>query len=286
MRVALLANPRSGGSTETAAIEGRLVAHGATVRALDDHDYDAGDADRIAVAGGDGSVGPAAQMAARARVALAVIPTGTANNFARAMEIPDGVDEACALAATGERLRPVELCRMDGRPFVNAASAGLAVAAARRAQPFKRALGPLSYALGAAAAGLREPSASCRVTCDGERLFEGRAWQVVVAGTGAFGPGSGVGPTDHRDGLFDVVVVEAGSRLALVRRAYGLQRGTITLQDGVRHRRAAQVEFEGPADFNVDGEIVSAGSSTSFAIERAAFSLVVPAADTPRPAGP
>ncbi len=267
-RITLLANPRSGGGTEAADLEARLAAHGG-------ERSEVSSAERIAVAGGDGSIGPAAELAGRSGLPLAVIPTGTANNFARAMGIPEDIDEACALAATGEQLRAVELCRMESRPFVNAASAGLAVAAARRAQPFKRRLGSLSYVVGAAMAGLRMPPTSCRVTCDGQLLFEGRAWQVVVAGTGAFGPGSGVGPTDHRDGLFDVVVVEAGSRAALARRAYGLQRGTITRQDGVRHRRAARVGFEGSADFNVDGEIVSTASSTSFTIERAAFSLVI-----------
>ena len=43
---------------------------------------------------------------------------------------------------------------MDGRPFVNAANAGLAVAAARSAAPLKKALGPLAYALGAVRAGV------------------------------------------------------------------------------------------------------------------------------------
>jgi len=278
VRIALLANPRSGGETQAAELERRLRAFGATVDIAGDPcdpEPDFGNADRVAVAGGDGSIGPAAAAASRAALPLAVIPSGTANNFARALEVPQELEEACRLAATGTSIRPVELCWLGERPFVNCASAGLAVAAARSAKRWKGILGPLAYAVGAAAAGLRTPALTCKVTTDGQHLFEGRAWQVVVAGTGAFGPSANVGPTDHTDGLLDVVVLQSGSRLALVRRAYGLQTGTIKAQDGVTHRRAARVQFEGRAHFNVDGEIVAPGDGASFGVEAGAVQLVV-----------
>ena len=55
----------------------------------------------------------------------------------------------------------MELGRLaDGRPFVNVASAGLASAAARRAQPFKSFLGPLAYPLGALQAAVTEHAAA------------------------------------------------------------------------------------------------------------------------------
>ena len=81
---------------------------------------------------------------------LAVLPTGTANDFARAYGLPGDPREAAELAADGERTRPLELGRLaDGRPFVNVASAGLASVAARNAQPLKPRLGPLAYGVGA-----------------------------------------------------------------------------------------------------------------------------------------
>src|SRR3954468_5990747 len=100
--------------------------------------------DRIAVAGGDGTIGDCAELAGRLGVPLAVIPLGTANDFARTADLPLEVEAACVLAVTGSALRPLELGRLaDGRPFVNVASAGLASAAARCGAPFKR-LGPLA----------------------------------------------------------------------------------------------------------------------------------------------
>src|SRR5919202_795026 len=135
------------------------------------------------------------------------------------------------VAVAGERMRALELGRLaDGRPFVNVASAGLASKAARHAHAFKRALGPLAYGVGALRAAATESPLHCSVRVDGEEAFEGGAWQVIVAATGAFGAGSDVGVADPLDGVLDVAILSAGSRLALARRAWGLRRGTIVSQ--------------------------------------------------------
>ena len=62
-------------------------------------------------------------------------PTGTANDFARALDLPLDVGRAPApsRADPGAAQRSLDLARAGGRPFVNAASAGLSVFAARRA---------------------------------------------------------------------------------------------------------------------------------------------------------
>ena len=129
------------------------------------------------------------------------------------------------------------------RPFVNAASAGLSVVAAQAAKPHKSRLGPLAYAVGALRAGVSAKPLRCTVIVDGEQRAGGRAWQVVVAVTGAFGGGSEIGGTRVGDGRLDVAVVPAGSRIGLVRRAYGMRAGRLTKQSDVdararRHDRA------------------------------------------------
>lgn len=275
MRLALVTNAASGKGTDAGELAELLRRAGATVSV---HPFDAdGGAngsperavqaaaraavaahpDRLVVAGGDGSIGPVAVTAAADRLPLAVVPTGTANDFARAMDIPLDVGEACALAASGGREQPVDLLRAGDRPFLNAASVGLSVIAANRARPLKRPLGPLAYALGGLRAGLSATPLRCRVTVDGRELFDGRAWQLIVAGTGAFGGGSEVHEADPADHLVDVAVLEAGPRLALLKRAWGMRRGGLLTQPGVHHGRGRTIELELPPDtpFNVDGEV-------------------------------
>ena len=141
MKIELVANAGSGGGTDRSAVEDALRRHGAT---LTDEAPE-----RVVVAGGDGTVGMAADRAHRLGVPLGVVPTGTANDFARAHGLPDDHEEALRLAATGTMTQGLELAYVGDRPFVNLASAGLAPEAARRAEPLKRVLGPLAYPLGA-----------------------------------------------------------------------------------------------------------------------------------------
>jgi diacylglycerol kinase family enzyme len=277
VRLALIANPRSGTAPEPDELEALLAADGALVSCVPIDqiaDRDGGDLkdgaldalraagagapDRIVVAGGDGSVGPAALCAAHLGVPLAVIAVGTANDFARAKDLPiDDLEGACALARDpAAQTQHAELGMAGERPFVNAASAGLSVAAAHAAKPHKSRLGPLAYALGAAKAAVTATPLRCAVACDGEIRWEGRAWQVVVAVTGAFGGGSEIGVTSAADEQLDVAIVPAGSRIGLVRRAFGMKTGRLIAQSDVAHERAAVIDVEvaGRATFNVDGE--------------------------------
>lgn len=294
MRLALIANPRSGTAPEPAELAALLAADGAAVAcvpieqiadrdggSLEDDALDAlraaGRPDRIVVAGGDGSIGPAALCAAHLDVPLAVVAVGTANDFARAKDLPlDDLAAACALAADpAASTRRAELGIAGERPFVNAASAGLSVQAADAARPHKSRLGPLAYGVGALKAGLTAAPLCCTVACDGSERYAGRAWQVVVAVTGAFGGGSQIGVTSAGDGQLDVAVVPAGSRIGLVRRALGMRTGRLTAQGDVAHQRGAVVDVElaGHPTFNVDGETCRC-EPAHFTLHPAGFAVV------------
>jgi diacylglycerol kinase (ATP) len=273
VRVALVVNRASGRGIDPAALVRAMDAE-VEVYALSELGRVTGD--RIVVAGGDGSIAPVAELAGRLGVPLGVIPGGTGNDFVRATGLPLDPLAAAALAATGTTLRPYELGRLaDGHPFVNVASAGLASVAAHRAAPLKPRLGPLAYAVGAARAAASTAPLRCCVDVDGARVFDGAAWQVIVAVTGAFGGGSGIGVSDPSDGVLDVAILTAGSRLGLARRAWGLKRHTIAEQRGVTHHRGAVIELGGVGEFNADGEVRSGGLERVTA-EGDAYALVVP----------
>jgi diacylglycerol kinase (ATP) len=257
VRVALVVNRASGRGLDPAPLARAMEAHGAQVTL---HEYDAPDVEpaspeRIVVAGGDGTIGPVSELAGRLGVPLGVIPAGT-----------------------GTRLRRFELGRLgDGRPFVNVASAGLASVAAHRAAPLKPRLGPLAYAVGAVRAAATAGPLPCTVRADGETVFEGEAWQVILAVTGAFGGGSGVAVADPSDGALDAAILPAGSRIGLARRAWGMKRHTIAEQRGVEHHRGAVIELDVPpgTEVNADGEVRTTGLERVTA-EHDAYALVVP----------
>ncbi len=278
MRIALVANSGSG-SGDAAAAERLLSGSGADVTSFEPGDAAAAagaGADRVVVAGGDGSIGVAAAAAARASVPLAVVPVGTANDFAAALGLPDEIEAAVELAVAGEVTQMLELGRLGDRPFVNVASIGLPPVAAMKASGLKAALGPLAYAVGAVRAGLTADPVECSVTCGSEVVHSGAVWQVTVACTGAFGGGAEI-DADPADGALDAVVIPASSRAALAWRAYGLRSGRIDRQRDVDARRCPVVRIEAPPEtaVNIDGELAELGAG-EFTVERHGFDLVVP----------
>ena len=115
------------------------------------------------------------------------------------------------------------------------------------------------------------------VESDGRPLFDGDAWQVTVAASGAFGAGTSIAEADPHDGALDVLAVAAGPRPGLVALAYRLRSGRLADHRRARRRRceSAVVSVPDGTDWNVDGEIVPAGRSC-FRGEAAAFRLVSP----------
>jgi diacylglycerol kinase (ATP) len=261
MRVPLVVNTSSGSGPDPDRLAQAIRDRGHTVEVLDVADAAGaaeGEPGLIVVAGGDGSLGPAADAAARCGAALGVIPAGTANDFAAALGLPDDEDEALALALDPAARRvTVDLARADARPFLNAANFGLAADAAQAADDLKDTLGPGAYVAGALKAGITGEPFDAVVTVDDQMLWSGPAWQVLVAGTGAFGAGSGLDAAVRDDGLLDVAVIPGGSRPGLVRRALALRRGDLAEQSDVPHARGRLVTIDAPqAAANIDGEIV------------------------------
>jgi len=286
VRVSLLINPASGSAPDPEELVSALRRQGAAeVQIFPVDEVGAALAarpDRLVVAGGDGSIGPAAAGAAKAGVPLAVVPAGTANDFARAVGIPDDRDDACRVAVRGEPL-PHDLAWIDERPLVNVANAGVAVDAAEVAGRWKRLLGALAYPAGAITAGVSAQPIACRVTCDREQLFDGHLWQLLIGNSNAFGGGADMDMGNARDGVLSVAIVPRGSRLSLARHAHALRFGDLRRQPGVLRRRATEVSVEGrhPLTFNVDGEIVETGSRAALRIQPAAFRLAVGQPDSP-----
>jgi len=220
---------------------------------------------RVVVAGGDGSVGCAAALALALDVPLGVVPAGTANDFVRAMELPEDPERACVLAATGDRFRDVDVAEIEGQPFVNVASLGLAPIAAETAEPLKKRLGAIAYPVGALVSAIRTRPMPMVAEVDGEPVWAGRAWQAMVASTGAFGGWASTGTTRQGDGALDLVIVPGGrSGRELMFDAHALVRGELAQREGVFHARGAQIEIttRRAQKVEVDGELTKLDTRT------------------------
>jgi diacylglycerol kinase family enzyme len=97
-------------------------------------------AQRILVAGGDGTIASAAALVAGTRTELAILPGGTLNHFAKDHGIPTDLDEA-AKVATGGTIKPADIGRVNDLVFLNTSSIGAYVTFVRVRERFEPKVG-------------------------------------------------------------------------------------------------------------------------------------------------
>ena len=101
----------------------------------------------VIVGGGDGTLSEAVDHFLGKNAVFALLPLGTANSFARTLNIPLDLDGAIDVIANG-RPRRIDLGAIDGDHFLNNAALGLApVVAETVPQGLKRSFGRLGYLL-------------------------------------------------------------------------------------------------------------------------------------------
>lgn len=100
------------------------IVHGNEIVAALDKAAGQRGVDVVMAGGGDGTISAAAARLMDGKKALAVLPAGTMNLFARSLGIPQGLDQAVAAFATGE-IRQVDMALANGRPFIHQFSIGM-----------------------------------------------------------------------------------------------------------------------------------------------------------------
>lgn len=237
--------------------------------------------DLLVVGGGDGTVARAAEMVAHTSTTLGVLPLGTANDFARTLEIPTTLVAAVGTLVSG-KVVDVDLGRVDGRAYLNVASVGLSVAVTQRLTPaLKRRLGRFAYPAATLAAYRAHRPFAARLELDDGGVLEVADLMQVAVGNGRhYGGGLTVAPrASIDDHLLDVYAVERGRLLDHVSVARLLRTGHMVDHDRVHHVTARRLRLvtDEPLAVNLDGEIAATTPAT-FEVDRNALHVVVPAA--------
>ena len=184
-------------------------------------------AETVLVCGGDGTVRAGAEALAGTDATLAVLPIGTANLFANALDLPEDPGDVVA-AITGGRRRTIDTGVCNDMTFSVMAGTGFDAAMLDDADAGKDRLGMFSYVrAGLRNARDREPM-TMKVDVDGERFFEGGATCVLVGNLGTLKGGLEAFPdASPTDGRLDLAVVTAA----------GIKEWAGVLWSAVRHQQ-------------------------------------------------
>lgn len=227
----------------------------------------------IVAAGGDGTLSEVAEALAAqpgdaaSLPALALLPLGTANDFATAAGVPDVPDEALALALQAPAV-PVDLLRIDTRERVhwcaNLASGGFGTeVTVETDEGLKSLLGGLAYLVtGIAKLGRIEP-VEVRVHGDGFD-WEGGLIALGLGNGRQAGGGRELCPEALvNDGLLELTVIpELSGELAATLGTLVRNGQRAALERSAVRARLPWVELQGlagPFTLNLDGEPLQAG---------------------------
>lgn len=173
--------------------------------------------DALLVGGGDGSVSTAAGILRDSGKALAILPAGTMNLFARSLHIPLDIEQALEALAVGQ-IRAVDVASANGRVFVHQFSLGLhpALIKMREGQQFQSRLGKLRASVVAALQAIvRPPHITLQLHIDGERRTV-RSQNLGITNN-LFGEGHLPFADKCDDGVLGVYITKARKRSDLVK---------------------------------------------------------------------
>ena len=166
---------------------------------------------RIIAAGGDGTVNEVVSalmdIKREDRPALAIMPLGTANDFATACAIPQAPAEALRLAVHGTPV-PVDVGRANHRYFINVATGGFVTQVTSTVPvQIKNILGGSAYTLAALIKSLNFAPSQGRLAAEDVEI-EGSAITGAVCNCRQAGGGQVLAPNAYiNDGLFDILII-------------------------------------------------------------------------------
>jgi diacylglycerol kinase (ATP) len=219
----------------------------------------------IVVAGGDGSIGETVNGIAQGwdgrgkfPVTLGILPLGSANDFAYAIDVPSSLSEAATIIASG-KTRAVDLCKCNELYFMNNSAGGLEPYVTTKHERIHWIKGQIRYLVAAFWAILEKPEWNGVLKWDGGE-YEGPI-SLVSIGNGKRTGGFFMTPhADPFDGKLTLAFGYRASRMGLLRalpRALKEGSGSYVEMNGMRelHCTKLNVHLEKPSPVHTDGEL-------------------------------
>lgn len=207
--------------------------------------------DHILLAGGDGTVNYVVNVLKEHRldIPIAIIPAGTANDFALLLGTPQGdVTEIVRTILDGERIS-VDVGRVNGEYFVNVFSCGLFTDISQKTPTIlKNTFGKLAYYVGGIGELTRYRKMNISIESDGGN-YQGKCLLFLVFNGKTAGTLRLAYLSEVDDGLLDVLIIKDGGPLGTMQTALrylvSVQFGRATsYPPGVVHIRCSRLKAE------------------------------------------
>ncbi len=214
--------------------------------------------DLVVAAGGDGTINEVVNGMAEQeyRPKLGIIPVGTTNDFARALQIPRDIVAAAEIIAKGDRI-PIDIGRMNEKYFINIGGGGsLTELTYDVPSKLKTVLGQLAYYLRGIEMLPSLKATNMTIEYDG-KLFEGEAMLFLVGLTNSIGGFEKLSPSSSiNDGMFTLLILTKTNLADFIRIASLALRGEHINDPKVIYTKANRIKVHSDEKvlLNLDGE--------------------------------
>lgn len=180
----------------------------------------------VLIAGGDGTVDIVVNFMMNNNIEkpIAILPTGTANDFATFIGMPKNVESACEQIIKGQ-VRGVDIGKINDKYFINVASTGLFTDISQKTDDnLKNTIGKLAYYL----KGLEQipnfRNLKVKVTSE-EVVFEGDMYLMLVFNGQTAGNINFAYKAVLDDGLLDVIIIKASMPIDIINLLFSMLKG-------------------------------------------------------------
>lgn len=209
-------------------------------------------AERIIIAGGDGTIKMVAEAVEKHDVILGILPAGSANGLSVDLNLPDSLEENLEIAFNNNYME-MDMISINGKKSLHLSDIGINAELIKNYEN-SSIRGKLGYALQAfnTLAGLKPPFHAVIETHLGRVETEAR--MVVVANSQKYGTGVAINPNGvMNDGKFEIVILK---NLDLIVFSKILSGNMPVENDDVEiiSTDKAVVTTNSPVSFQIDGE--------------------------------
>ncbi|RXJ02474.1 diacylglycerol kinase [Anaerobacillus alkaliphilus] len=214
--------------------------------------------DLVIAAGGDGTINEVINGLAELpyRPKLGLIPAGTTNDFARAIEVPRSIETACDIICNGHEM-PIDIGKVNDQYFINIAGGGtLTELTYEVPSKLKTMIGQMAYYAKGIEKLPKIHPVKVRIEYDG-KLFEGDIMLFLVSNTNSVGGFEKLAPrASLNDGMFDLIILKKTNLADFVRVASAAARGDHLNDPAVIYVQANRIKVyvEEVVHLNLDGE--------------------------------